>query len=343
MNVSSVSRPVLLVGGSGVVGAEAARALRRGHPDLPLLIGGRERRRAASVADAVGNAEGLPIDLTRQDLGLGNRPAPAAVITFLKDDQLATIRYAQDHAAAHVSISSAAFEIGPEVAAFVRRPEAAPVVLASNWLAGAATFLALDVATTFSQVTSVLVSALLDEEDIGGPAAHEDYVRQTSVTTANLAVEAGRWRWISADDGSREFHSVDGAPIESQLLGNLDVLSLTSALGAQRVEFAYAVGETASRRRGEPFSAEIVVEVSGTSTGGREQTVRAELVHPRGQAPVTAAALALLVERLLGLDGRAPVPPGLYLPDSLLAPADALRGLEAAGAILRRSELAPSR
>lgn len=46
--------PVLLVGGSGVVGQRAARALRQLQPGLPIAVAGRDAGRAASVAAAVG-------------------------------------------------------------------------------------------------------------------------------------------------------------------------------------------------------------------------------------------------------------------------------------------------
>eukprot|EP01035_Chromulina_nebulosa_P012254 gene12254-16342_t len=38
--------PVLIIGGSGIVGAQAARALRRLHPALPIAIGGRDMAKA---------------------------------------------------------------------------------------------------------------------------------------------------------------------------------------------------------------------------------------------------------------------------------------------------------
>ncbi|MGP3592751.1 hypothetical protein [Vagococcus sp. WN89Y] len=38
--------PVLLLGGSGAIGHQAARALRAIYPDIPLMIGGRNLARA---------------------------------------------------------------------------------------------------------------------------------------------------------------------------------------------------------------------------------------------------------------------------------------------------------
>lgn len=74
--------PILLIGGSGVVGRWAARFLREAHPDLPLLIGGRNLARAEEAAAAIGKAEGVALDLAADDLGLGERPVSAVAVLF---------------------------------------------------------------------------------------------------------------------------------------------------------------------------------------------------------------------------------------------------------------------
>lgn len=50
------TKPVLIIGGSGIVGAKAAQTLRQLHPDLPIAIGGRDTNRAQNIAEVVGNA-----------------------------------------------------------------------------------------------------------------------------------------------------------------------------------------------------------------------------------------------------------------------------------------------
>lgn len=46
--------PILFMGGSGAIGQHTARALRDVHPDVPLLIGGRDLARAQQAADPSG-------------------------------------------------------------------------------------------------------------------------------------------------------------------------------------------------------------------------------------------------------------------------------------------------
>ena len=69
-------KPILLIGGSGVIGRRTARSLRDAHPDVPLLIG---------------RAEDVALDLSVDDLGLGERPV-GAVAVLPKDDRVAARR-----------------------------------------------------------------------------------------------------------------------------------------------------------------------------------------------------------------------------------------------------------
>ena len=68
---------VLLIGGSGVVGERAARALRKLQPELPIVVGGRDAVKASKVATEVGGpTTSIVVDLARDDLGLpGARPS----------------------------------------------------------------------------------------------------------------------------------------------------------------------------------------------------------------------------------------------------------------------------
>ena len=325
---------VLLVGASGVIGRQTAARLRRRWPNLPILAGGRDLQRAEAVAVELDNARGVAIDLSRRDLGLPNDVAVGAVAMFVKDETLNAQLFAQDRSAAFIEISSAAFEIGPQTAFYIERPQTAPVLLASNWLAGASTFAALDLASGFARIYRVLVSALLDDQDIGGGAAEADYVRQTQAGPSALIRKSGRFVWVHGEDAAGAFEAVDGTRFDAQLFGNLDVLSLSAATNAPDVAFQFAVGETSSRRRGERFSHEILIEIAGLSRDGHELHARRSVVHPDGQAPMTALSVSLAIENLLGLEHGKKLPPGLYLPHAVSNPAQAVEALREIGATI---------
>lgn len=333
----STLAPVLIVGGSGVVGSLAARTLRRLHPDLPLTIGGRDLDRARAVADALGNADAARIDLQRPGLGLPRDRAHSALAMFVKDDGLRSLAYAQERGLPYLEISTAAFELAPLVAMYIHRPKSAPILLDGSWLASTTLLSTLYFAREFRTLDAIEISAVLDEQDLGGPAAYVDYERQTRNAASALMLVDGEWEWATGERAVRRFRSVDGIEREGQAYSLLDGLSLANATRARSIRFDSALGETASRRCGEPFSTEIIVELSGTLADGSAGKVRHELVHPQGQAPMTALGVALGVERLLGLAGGPPVEPGLHFPHRILEPETMVRRLAEFGVEFRRA------
>ena len=329
------SDPILLVGGSGVIGRATARYLRAAHPAAPLLIGGRDLARAGGAAAEVGNAEGVVLDLAADDLGLGERPV-GAVAVLPKDDRVAGLRFAQARGVPHVSISGGITEIGPEVAAYVHEPRAAAVVLGAEWLVGATTVPTLEFARAFGRVRDVAIGALLDEQDTGGPATTEDLERLTKTMPAALTRRDGAYVWRVGDDAKARFRAVDGTEVEAAAFAAYDVVGLAAATGAPNVQFNLAIGVTSTRRRGEPMSTEILVELAGEDHAGRPLRTRHAVVHPEGQMPLTGLGVAMLLERLVGLDGKPPTPAGLYFPYQLLEPAAYLARLrQIGGAVLK--------
>ncbi len=61
---------------------------------------------------------------------------------------------------------------------------------------------------------------------------------------------------------------------------------------------------------------QVVVDVEGQDPSGDARSVRATVSDPLGQTHLTAVGALVQLERLLGLDGAAPPPPGLHYPDS---------------------------
>ena len=312
-----VTHPVLLVGGSGVVGRWAARFLRDAHPTVPLLIGGRNFANAADAAAVVGHAEGVAIDLTAADLGLGGRPVSAVAVLF-SDERIAGPRFARSRGVPHLSISRGLNEIGPEVAAYIHEPTAAPVVLGTEWLVGATTVPALTFAKAFGQVHEIVIGALLDDQDAFGPAAEADLERQTKTMPAALARRDGAYLWRVGDDAKATFRAVDGTLMEAAALSPNDVVGLATATGAPNVQFNLAIGVSSSRRRGEPLSTEIVIDLAGVDHAGHPLRTRHAVIHPEGQMPLAGLGVAMVLERLIGLDGNPPTPAGLYFPYQLL-------------------------
>ncbi|MFE6779232.1 saccharopine dehydrogenase [Streptomyces sp. NPDC057702] len=322
--------PVLILGGSGQAGAGAAELLRQWHPTLPLAIAGRDTDRARRVADTLGAATAVPVDLRRDDLG---RPADeryAAVVAALWDERLCGLRYAQRHGLPYLSLSSGLVDIAPEVVAGAQHASA-PILTASHWCAGSLTLAVLDLARAFGRVDAVRIGAVLDERDTGGPAGIADLARWSAVTTAGLVRRDGVFTWVSGADAQVDVTGSDGTVQPGQAIAILDVPSLALATGAPDVRFAFAVGTSTGRRRGGPASLEVRIDIEGADPAGAPATTSHFLVHPAGQRPLTALGIALGVERLLALRG-APVAPGLHTPEALVDPAYAVERMLAGGA-----------
>lgn len=329
--------PILLIGGSGVVGRWTSRFL-RAHREAPLLIGGRDLAKARRAAAEVGGAEGVALDLRAPDLGLGDRPVSAVAVLFT-DERVAGLRFAQSRRVPYVSISPGIHEIAPEVAAFIHDPGAAAVVLGTEWLVGATTIPTLELCKAFGRVHAITLGALLDEQDAFGPAANADLERQTKTLPAALARRDGAFVWRVGDDAQAKLRAVDGTEMEASALSPQDVVGLAMATGAANVQFNLALGVSSSRRRGEPLSTEILIELDGEDPAGRPLRTRHAVVHPAGQMPLTGLGVALVLERLVGLDGKPATPPGLYFPYQLLEPQAYFARLEEMGGSLLKLDV----
>ena len=330
--------PILFMGGSGAIGHHSARALRAAHPGVPLLIGGRDLGRAQRAAEQIGGAQGVLIDAAADDLGLGDRPV-SAVVVFYMDHALAGLRFAQQRGVPHLSISSGIFEIAPEIATYMHRPDAAPIVLGYEWMAGATTVSTLSVAKGFSRVRDIRISALIDEQDTGGPTVATDFEHLNRMLPAALTRREGVYVWREGEEAKARFQAVDGRAIDGSGFSSIDVVGLAAATGAADVQFNMAIGTSSTRHQGGPMSTEIIIELAGEDQQGKALRTRHALVHPAGTAPLTGLSVALLLERLLGLDGQPPTAPGLYFPYQLLDAVTYRQRLEKEGATLRELPL----
>lgn len=135
---------------------------------------------------------------------------------------------------------------------------------------------------------------------------------------AALTRRDGNFFWRIGDEAQARFRAVDGTQMQASALSPYDVVGLATATGAPNVQFNLATGVSSSRRRGEPMSTEIVIELAGEDRAGRPLRTRHAVVHPSGQMPLTGLGVAMVLERLTGLDGNPAIPAGLYFPYQLL-------------------------
>ncbi|WP_437731715.1 hypothetical protein [Sorangium sp. So ce1335] len=328
--------PVLLIGGSGQVGARAARALRRLHPDLPLAIAGRDARKAAAVAAEVGGpTTSTTADVGRDDLGLDRGASFSAIVALVKDEASNAVKRALADGVPHLAFSDFVSEIGPVVAHHVARPTRAPILLLGHVLGGTATLAALHLAQDLRSVDAIAIGCVIDADDRGGPASQADFERNEQIGQAALFLQDGRWTWARGDAAARRFADAEGVERLGHALPLLDVVSLAAATDARSIRVDLAARDAAPRRAG--HVTELVVEVSGRGHDGAGARLRYDIVDEDSYSGLSAYGAAIATERLLGLAGGPPVGPGLYNPESLLDPARAVARLEELGPRVRRT------
>lgn len=308
---------VLFVGGSGIVGRQAVRLFRQRHPDLPIMIGGRNLENASAVAREVGTAEAVRIDLNKPYLGLAPDASVSAVVMLTPDDGLKALGFAQDMRIPYLSIGNWLVEVGAEMAHFARRPDASPVVLSSHWHGGPAVFLALATAKGLDTVRSVKIGAIVDPLDPTGPAAIKDMEQAGEDVSGTLAFEGGRRVWLSGNSALRSVQTIDGRSLQASAFAPYDIVSLHAATGADDVRFDLAIDISSSRLRGSDTATEHILEIEG-KVGGSPRWRRSTIEFTKGQAALTGLSVVLSLSTVLGLEGRPPAPAGLYFPELLM-------------------------
>lgn len=309
--------PVLILGGYGSVGSKIAQTLRRFHPALPIAIAGRNAYKAKSLAGELGNATVVSVDLERADLGLPDHDGFSVVVAALRDLSLNSMRYAQTHKTPYIALSDGIFEIGPTVARAIHRPTASPVVLLGHAMGAVPMLATVHYARRFRSIDSIELGLVFDPKDPLGAASAIDMDRIYKIGPSPLILKDGRWCWISGDEATRVFTGVDGREHEGTAVGLLDVLSL-SVTPTKSIRVDFAEGETASSRRGENPSHEVIIEISGQHEDGTIGKRRYELVDPQGYSALSARGIAATIESLLGLSGQAVPEPGIYMPEMLV-------------------------
>lgn len=140
--------------------------------------------------------------------------------------------------------------------------------------------------------------------------------RIAGIGPAPLLKKDGKWVWAGGEDMRRRFVGVGGEEHAGEAVALVDVLGLAST-GARDIRVDFAQGLTATRRAGGPHSHEVIVEIDGRDVTGQAVSLRRQIVDPQGYAWMSARGVALVTERLLGLDGSPPPPAGLYMPETL--------------------------
>src|ERR1044072_8687715 len=125
--------PLLVVGGYGLVGAQAATMLRQRHEELPLVLAGRNPARARTLASAL-DARTARIDVRdeRPLAALSERPAAILATTPDPADRLLVQAMREGIPIADIDRAEGVAVLDATLHALRERP-LAPVLLAGAW------------------------------------------------------------------------------------------------------------------------------------------------------------------------------------------------------------------
>lgn len=323
-----MQNPFLIIGGYGTVGSHLVSLLNQFLPDLPVVIAGRNAEKAQKSALQYDNTTGIAIDTQRPDLGIDGSMKFSGIAVLTNDLSTHPAQYAIAHGIPYTSIATQLNHIAPKLTLYLRNPDSR-VLIQDTSFAGILISAGIYCSSHFQKVKRIRAAALMDENDLGGPASQADS-GDFSQKEAGLLLEDSQW--IVPRDGKemREYTLKDGFAFTGMSFPGFDAAELAYATDATSARVDFALGQSHGSRHGEKPSVEIIYEIEGTFTDGQDGMLKFQLTHPEGQTFLTAAGVAVGIESLLQNDKN----PGLYLTSQKIDPEFMLSRLVQSGAIL---------
>jgi hypothetical protein len=344
--------PLLVVGGYGLVGAQAARLLRRRHPDLPMVLAGRNPAAARELADEIG-ASTATVDVGAEQPLSALAQQPAAVLAAVSDpgEHLTVDAMRRGIPIADINRAGHAGILDVAVLAARERP-AAPVLLSGSWFAGVTALMAAAVVRELGDAQRLDITVLASSDDKVGP---DSWGFSERLAWPYYAMRGGRRQPAHPLTGLRQVRCADGVERPAALVGTLEQTSVPITLGVPTVETRMALlsvpslyGLIGLKRTGairalaRPALREVRAALlqrpgSGdfagvTVTGhGDGRTVAVDLLDTRGQAHLSAVGAVRAAERLLG----PALPAGVSFAEQSATPEPDIELLRQAGVVVR--------
>lgn len=329
---------ILIVGGYGIVGRQTAELIRRRHPELPLIIAGRNPAKAEALAGELKNAGTAVVDMDRPNPLKGR--GPRAILAVANDPHDYLLTDAITAGIPYLDITRWTERV--RSAATFAGPMRAPVMLSSAWMAGIAALIGVSAARRLARVDRIDISVLYALKDNAGP---NSIAYMDRLATPFDVMLKGELKQVRPYTDPRKITFPGGYTAKAYRFDTPDQLTLPTTAGAQTVSTRIAFDDAVStgllvlltrsgiwklfsgkrfaplRQRllynpGSGASHELVIEAVGTDADGNPKSIRATVADPQGQSHLTAVGALIQLERLLGLDGAPPPPPGIVYPDT---------------------------
>lgn len=346
---------ILIAGGYGVVGRQVATLIRQRHPDLPLVIAGRNEQKAQALAQKLGNADSFQFDIEQPNPLQGKQPR--AIVALVNDPHDYLLMDAVEQSIPYLDVTRWSERLRASVAELAGKSLKAPVLFASAWMGGIAAVMAVAATQTMQNVAGIDISVLFSVKDKSGPNSVEYMDR---LSTPFETIIDGQPKQVLPYTDPRKIKFPNGYTTAVYRFDTPDQLTLPQTTGAKTVAARIAFDDAFSTNllrfltrsgiwkliSGDRFkslrqsllynpgsgaSHEIHIAVAGNDINGSPKTTTTTIVDPQGQTHLTALGALIQLERLLGLDEAAPPAPGIVYPDTAPQIEQALQVLERFG------------
>lgn len=351
----SGAAPLVIVGGYGLVGSQAAELLRARNPGVPLVLAGRQPQTGRALAARLG-ATVARIDAAAREPLAELPERPAAVLAAVSDpgDRLLVDAMRRGIPIADINRGGPSSVLDVAVRAAGERAET-PVLLSGSWMSGLTALAAACAAREVGHPERLEITVLVSSGDRVGPDA---WGFSSRLAWPYHVMSAGRRRVAHPLTDRRRVRCPDGEERAAVRVGTLEQVTLPLTLGVATVETRLATHEQAAvwglmvlkrtgalralerpalrRLRGALLNRSGPGDFAGLAVaahgGGRSAYV--EMLDARGQSHLSAVGATLAAERVLGVGGVA-LPPGLSFPEQFAMPDADLAALRQAGVVVR--------
>ncbi|MEM7066538.1 MAG: saccharopine dehydrogenase NADP-binding domain-containing protein [Cyanobacteria bacterium P01_B01_bin.77] len=336
----TIENSILIAGGYGVVGQQIATLIRQRHRDLPLVIAGRNLKKAEALATELGQARGMQLDVEQPNPLQGEQPK--AIVDVVNDPHDYLLMDAVHHGIPYLDVTRWPERLRASVAELADKSLQAPALFSSGWMGGIAAVMAVAAAQTLQTPERIDISVLFSVKDKSGPNSVEYMDR---LATPFETMVDGRLQRVFPYTDPITVTFPNGYTTPVYRFDTPDQLTLPHTTGVKTVAARIAFDDAfsthllrfltrsglwalISRDRFTPLrrsllynpgsgaSHEIHIAATGHDDHGTPKTVNITVVDPQGQTHLTALGALIQLERLLGLDGSLSQTPGIVYPDT---------------------------
>ena len=336
-----IEKSVLIAGGYGVVGSQVARLFRQRHPDIPLLIGGRNPKSASALVEEIGNAEAIMLDVTSNEPLAGLKANPIAILNAVNDLKNYLLIDSINRSIAYVDITRWTEKMREAIECTSTRDLQAPVILSSAWMAGVVATIAAAASQNFSVIESIDIDILYGMGDKAGPNSIA-YIDRMAIAFEILIEGKKQQRYPFSDPKTVKFPS--GYKGKVYRFDVPDQMTLPNFVGAKSVsgrigyDSALVTGSLAFLVKsgimkqldrpmfdgirhsllyssGEGAAHEIIIEIIGLDNDGRVKQSSVSIVDLEGQTHLTALGAIIQLERVLAMNGGEVLTAGVHFPE----------------------------